>query len=314
MKRELALEFVRVTEQAAIACSQLIGRGDKNGADGLATDAMRKTLQTLDIQGTVVIGEGEMDEAPMLYIGEKVGTGHGDAVDIAVDPLEGTNLVAKDQPNAINVMAIAPAGHLLHAPDMYMDKIITGPAGVGILELDAPIADNLSRLAHAMDKKISELTVVVLDRERHQDVIQGIRRAGARVRLITDGDVSPAVSTCLAESAVDMVVGSGGAPEGVLAAAAVKALGGEMVARLKPEEPEEIDRMHAMGIHDINHLLTLDDLVKGSDVLYAATGVTSGELLRGVVRADSFYETHSMVIEGTTHTVRYVTTRHVRHV
>ncbi len=310
MERELALEFVRVTEAAALAAGRLMGRGDKNGADQLAVDAMRSMLDTVNIQGTVVIGEGEMDEAPMLYIGEQIGAGVGDPVDIAVDPLEGTNLIAKGSPGAIAVMAVAPRHHLLHAPDMYMEKIVTGSAGVGVIDLDRPIAENLEALAKASGKAITDLTVVVLDRERHHRLIDAIRAAGARIKLITDGDVSPAVATCVEGTGVDMLVGMGGAPEGVIAAAAIKCLGGEMKARLKPEGPEQMERMLAMGITEPNRVLELDDLVKGDDVLYVATGITDGDLLQGVRYGSRYSTTHSVVMRSLTGTVRYVTAHH----
>ena len=229
MNRELSMEFVRVTEAAAIACGRSVGRGDKNGADQLAVDAMRKAFDTVNISGTVVIGEGEMDEAPMLYIGEKVGGG-GAEVDIAVDPVEGTNLVAKGQPGAIAVIAIAPKGCLLHAPDMYMDKIAVGPRAKGCIDIDAPVSENLERVAKALERKVSDLTVVLLDRERHYGIMDEIRRAGARIQLITDGDVNPIVNAGIEGTGVHMYIGKGGAPEGVLAAAAIKCLGGDMQA------------------------------------------------------------------------------------
>ncbi|MCY0885647.1 MAG: class II fructose-bisphosphatase [Firmicutes bacterium] len=311
MERELALEFVRVTEAAAIAAAALIGRGDKNGADQAAVDAMRKALDSVHVRGTVVIGEGEMDEAPMLYIGEQVGAGDGEEVDIAVDPVEGTNLVAKGQPRAIAVMTVAPRGKLLHAPDMYMDKIVTGPAGRGRIHLDAPIEENLKALADGAGKRVEDLTVVLLDRERHQDLIRRIRQAGARVRLITDGDVSPAVDACLPQSGVDMVVGMGGAPEGVIAAGAVKALGGEMQGRLVPEDDEQRQRAERMGITDINHLFTLDELVEGDDVLYVSTAITDGEVLHGVRFRNGAVVTHSLAIRSLTGTVRYIEAEHL---
>ena len=233
MNRELSMEFVRVTEAAAIACGHSVGRGDKNGADQLAVDAMRKMFDTVNISGTVVIGEGEMDEAPMLYIGEKVGCG-GPEVDIAVDPVEGTNLVAKGQPGAIAVIAIAPKGCLLHAPDMYMDKIAVGPRAKGCINIDAPIQENLERVAKALERNVRDLSVVVLDRERHQGIIEDVRRAGARIQLITDGDVNPVVNAGIEGTGVHMYIGKGGAPEGVLAAAAIKCLGGDFQARLCP--------------------------------------------------------------------------------
>lgn len=310
MERELALEFVRVTEAAAIASGRLMGRGDKNGADKLAVDAMRAMLESVEIRGTVVIGEGEMDEAPMLYIGESIGAGHGDPVDIAVDPLEGTNLVAKGLPGAIAVMAVAPKGCLLHAPDMYMDKIVTGPAGRGVVSLDVPIEENLKNLAVASHKSVKDLTAVVLERERHQDLIHRIRKAGARIRLITDGDVSPALAACFENSGIDLLVGSGGAPEGVIAAAAVKSLGGAMEARLLPEDDEQRGRVRTMGLDHPEQLLSLDDLVRGDDVLYVATAITDTDLMTGVRYGSRRCETHSVVMRSKTGTVRFVRAEH----
>ncbi|MDA8194661.1 MAG: class II fructose-bisphosphatase [Thermaerobacter sp.] len=309
MERELALEFVRVTEAAAIAAGRLMGRGDKTGADQVAVDAMRNMLDSVNIRGTVVIGEGEMDEAPMLYIGEAIGTGDGVPVDIAVDPLEGTNLVSKGMPGAIAVMAVAPAGHLLHAPDMYMEKIITGPAGRGVIDLDSPIEDNLDRLAKSSGKSISDLTAVVLDRERHYDVIRRMRQKGARIKLITDGDVSPAIATGFPESGVDLLIGIGGAPEGVIAAAAIKCLGGEMQARLMPDDDEQRARMQAMGLVE-GALLGLDDLVKGQDVLYVATAITDGDIMHGVRYGPVYCTTHSIVMRSRTGTIRFVKAMH----
>ncbi|MDA8206271.1 MAG: class II fructose-bisphosphatase [Thermaerobacter sp.] len=310
MERELALEFVRVTEAAAIQAARLMGRGDKNGTDALAVDAMRAMLDTVDIRGTVVIGEGEMDEAPMLYIGEKIGDGRGEPVDIAVDPVEGTNLVAKGLPGAIAVMAVAPEGCLLHAPDMYMEKIVTGPAGRGVISLDAPIEQNLEELAKRLEKPVSDITVVLLDRERHQEKIRRIREAGARIRLISDGDVSPALTACVPDSGTDMLLGSGGAPEGVLAAAAVKCLGGEMQARLVVEDAEQEQRVRQMGLSDPHQLLHLEDLVRGDDVLYVSTAITDTDLLDGVHYGPQFCSTHSVVMRSLTGTVRFVRADH----
>lgn len=302
--------MVRVTEAAAILAGRWMGRGDKIAADQAAVDAMRRMLDTVAIAGTVVIGEGEMDEAPMLYIGERVGSGEGDPVDVAVDPLEGTNLVAQGRPGAIAVMALAPSGHLLHAPDMYMDKLVAGPAGRGVLDLDAPIGENVLALARAQDRPVEDITVVVLDRPRHADLIAGVRKVGARIQLISDGDVSPAVAACLPGAGVDLLAGIGGAPEGVLAAAAVRCLGGTMVARLYPEEAAEAERARAMGIDPVDRLLTLDDLVRGNDALFVATGITDGELLKGVrYRADAVV-THSVVMRSLTGTVRFVEAEH----
>ena len=302
--------MVRVTEAAAILAGRWLGRGDKIAADQAAVDAMRRMLDTVAIAGTVVIGEGEMDEAPMLYIGERVGSGLGDPVDVAVDPLEGTNLVAQGRPGAIAVMALAPAGHLLHAPDMYMDKLVAGPAGRGVLDLDAPIGENVAALARAQDRPVEDITVVVLDRPRHADLIAGVRRVGARIQLISDGDVSPAVAACLPGAGVDLLAGIGGAPEGVLAAAAVRCLGGTMMARLYPEEAAEADRARSMGIDPVDRLLTLDDLVRGNDALFVATGITDGEILKGVRYGADAVTTHSVVMRSLTGTVRFVQAEH----
>lgn len=281
MERDLVIEFARVTEAAAINCSKWIGRMEKNSADGAAVEAMRKMFDTINISGTVVIGEGEMDEAPMLYIGEKVGLG-GTEVDIAVDPLEGTNLTAKNQPGAIAVMAVAEAGGLLHAPDMYMDKIIVGPRAKGAIDIDKTVEENLRNVAAALGKDVSEMTVCLLDRERHEHIKQACKALGARVKLITDGDVSPALTVAMDTGAIDMILGIGGAPEGVLAAAAVKCLGGDMQGRLVPEDDEQVRRMEAMGHSDVNQVYNLNDLVSTDDVMFIATGVTTGDVLRGI--------------------------------
>lgn len=309
MDRELSLEFVRVTEAAAIACGRLMGKGDKIGADQLAVDGMRATFDTVNIDGTVVIGEGEMDEAPMLYIGEQVGAG-GIAVDIAVDPLEGTNLVAKGLPGAIAVIAIAPRGGLLHAPDMYMDKIAVGPKAAGKISIDAPIKENLKSVASAMSRKVEDLTVVILDRERHSRIIKEVRDAGARIKLITDGDVSPAINAAIEGTGVHMLIGVGGAPEGVIAAAALKCLGGDMQGRLWPENDADIARAKAMGITDIKKVLTIDDLVHGDDVMFAATAITQGDLLNGVHYFGGGVRTHSISMRYKTGTVRFIDAIH----
>lgn len=309
MDRELVIEFVRVTEAAAINCAHWIGRGQKNEADGAAVEAMRKMFDTVAISGTVVIGEGEMDEAPMLYIGEKVGKG-GPEVDIAVDPLEGTNLTAKNKPGAIAVMAVAEKGGLLHAPDMYMDKIVVGPGAKGAINLDLTVEENVRNVAKALGKDVADITVVILERQRHEHIIQAIKAIGGKVKLISDGDVSPVLLTGLPGGDVDMMLGIGGAPEGVLAAAAVKCLGGDMQGRLVPENDSEIARAHAMGIEDIDKVLTMDDLVKTDDVMFIATGVTNGDLLRGVKFTDRYAITHSVVLRNTTGTVRFMETYH----
>jgi len=310
MERELALELVRVTEAAALASARYMGRGDKNQADQLAVDAMRAAFDTVQIDGTVVIGEGEMDEAPMLYIGEKVGAG-GAAVDVAVDPVEGTNLVAKGLNGAIAVVAVAPKGCLLHAPDMYMQKIAVGPDAKGCIDITASIEANLRWVARAKRKDVSELTVVILDRERHKQIIRECREAGARIKLISDGDVAPAVAAAVGHSGVDMLLGIGGAPEGVLAAAALKSMGGDMQARLVPENEQEYERCKSMGLEDPTHVLRLDDLVKGDDIFFAATGITDGDLLRGVrYKGHSVGTTHSIALRGKTGTIRFIEAIH----
>ncbi len=309
MNRELSMEFARVTEAAAVACGRLVGRGDKNGADGLAVDAMRQTFDTVSISGTVVIGEGEMDEAPMLYIGEKVGAG-GPEVDIAVDPVEGTNLVAKGMPGAIAVIAIAPKGCLLHAPDMYMDKIAVGPRAKGCIDIDAPIKENLQRVAKALHRRVSDLNVVLLDRERHYPLIEEISSAGARISLISDGDVNPIVEVGIEGTGVHMYVGKGGAPEGVLGAVAIKCLGGDMQARLRPDDEEQAKRCLAMGIGDINRVLTLDDLVKGDDCMFSATAITNCNMLHGLRYFGGGVRTHTILARYSTGTVRLIDTIH----
>ena len=303
------MEFVRVTEAAAIACGRSVGRGDKNGADQLAVDAMRKMFDTVNIDGTVVIGEGEMDEAPMLYIGEKVGAG-GDAVDIAVDPVEGTNLVAKGQPGAIAVIAIAPAGCLLHAPDMYMEKIAVGPRAKGCIDINAPVSENLDRVAAALQRRVSDLTVVMLDRERHYDIMEQVRSAGARLQLITDGDVNPIVNAGIEGTGVHMYIGKGGAPEGVLGAAALKCLGGDMQARLCPENDEQRARCAKMGIKDLDQVLTIDDIVKGDDCMFTATAITESNLLSGLRYFGGGVRTHTVSMRYKTGTVRFVDAVH----
>jgi|CZCB01.1.fsa_nt_gi fructose-1,6-bisphosphatase II len=310
MERELTLEFARVTEAAAIASARWWGRGDKNAADDAATEAMRAMFDTVNIDGTVVIGEGEMDEAPMLYIGEKVGRGHNVQVDVAVDPLEGTNLVAKGLMGAIAVLAVAPKGCLLHAPDMYMEKIAAGPAAVGKISLDASVTENVRAVARSLHKDIADVTVVVLDRERHRHIIEELRRIGARIKLISDGDVSPAVATSIPGSGVDMVIGIGGAPEGVLAAAALRCTGGEFQGRLWPENAKDIERCKKLGVTDPRKILTLNDLVRGEDVIFAATGVTDGDFLKGVRYYGNYATTHTVVMRGVSGTIRFLEARH----
>ena len=311
MERELALELVRITEAAALASARWMGRGDKELVDKLAVDAMRAGFDKVPIDGVVVIGEGELDEAPMLYIGEHLGCG-GNAVDVAVDPVEGTNLVAKGLNGAIAAVAVAPRGHLLHAPDMYMEKIAVGPQARGCIDLTAPVTANLKWVAHAKGKDVSDLTVVILDRDRHRTLIQECRDAGARIKLISDGDVAPAIAAAIDETGVDILWGIGGAPEGVLAAAALKCLGGDMQARLKPQNEEELARCKAMGLSDPHQVLMLDDLVKSEDVYFSATGITDGDLLRGVRYAGrNRATTHSIALRGTTGTVRFIEATHM---
>lgn len=310
MDRTLSLEFARVVEAAALRSGKLLGRGKKDEADGLAVDAMRQAFNDVAISGTVVIGEGEIDEAPMLYIGEKVGRG-GPEVDIAVDPIEGTNLIAKGQNGAIAVMAIAEHGGLLHAPDMYMQKICVGPRGAGAIDLDKSLTENLQNVAKKMGRNVDELTVVMLDRERHYALMKEAREAGARVRLISDGDVNPAMEACIEGSGVHMVVGVGGAPEGVLAAAALKCAGGDMQARLKPLTAQEEQRCQDMGIKDLNKVLTLDDLVPSDDVIFAATAITQGNLLNGLQYFPGGARTHTIVMRSKTGTVRFLDTIHM---
>jgi len=311
MERELSLEFVRVTEAAALASGRLMGRGDKEAADQAAVDAMRSVFDTVHINGTVVIGEGEKDEAPMLYVDEKVGISDGPDVDVAVDPLEGTNLVAKGLPNALSVMAIAPQGCLLKAPDVfYMNKIAVGPKARGCINLDASVEENLKAVAKKMDRDVRDLTAIILERPRHDELIAQIREAGARVKLISDGDVSAAIATCIDTSGVDILFGIGGAPEGVISAAALKVLGGDMQCRLIPKEGKDTSRKDRMGEDDPYRLLQLDDLAKGEDLFFAATGITDGDLLSGVRYSGYTAETHSLVMRGTTRTIRDIRATH----
>jgi fructose-1,6-bisphosphatase II len=315
MERELALELVRVTEAAALASSRWMGRGKKNEADNAATSAMRAMFDSVAMKGTVVIGEGEMDEAPMLYIGEQLGTGEGPEVDVAVDPLEGTNIVAKGLNNAMAVIAVAKKGNLLHAPDMYMQKIAVGPAAAGKVGLDDPIEKTIDIVAESLNKRVSDLTVIIMDRERHLGLIESIRAAGARVRLFSDGDVAAAIAVCFPETGVDLFVGTGGAPEGVIAAAAVKCLDGEMQGRLKPEDEAQFQRCIKMGLKDPHQLLKMENLVGSEDAIFAATGVTNGEFLKGVnFIGNDRAETYSVVMRAKTKTIRFVQAIHsLRH-
>ena len=309
MDRSLALDLARVTEAAALACGRWVGKGDKISADDAATTAMRQTLSTMQIDGTVVIGEGEMDEAPMLYIGEKVGSVGQRQVDIAVDPLEGTILCSKGGPGAIATIAMAPKGGFLHAPDMYMDKIIVSPAGHGCINIDDLPSANLKRIAEAKKCRMEDLTVVLLDRPRHDEAVADIRQCGARIKLISDGDVAPAVATGIIDSGIDMVLGVGGAPEGVLAAAAVKCFGGDMQGRLIFTTDEERARAPKMGIDDFDKIYTAEEMAAG-DVFFAATGVTSGDLLQGVRYFAGGAETHTIVMRSKSRTIRFLTTSH----
>ncbi|MBX6351237.1 MAG: class II fructose-bisphosphatase [Clostridia bacterium] len=313
MQRELTLELVRVTEAAALAAGRFVGRGDKEAADRAAVDAMRAVFDTVDLDAEVVIGEGEMDEAPMLYIGERVGAARGpgsERVDLAVDPLEGTNLVAKGGPGAISVLAAAPAGHLLRAPDCYMQKIAVGPEARGKVSLDAPPEENVRRVAEALHKPVEDVTVIMLDRPRHAALVEAVRRAGARIRLISDGDVAAAVATGLEATGIDLMLGTGGAPEGVLAAAALACLGGDFQGRLVPGDEAERRRIEAMGVQPADRLLTLADLVRDGDVIFAATGITKGDLLEGVRYTAQGAFTHSVVMRRLTGTVRFVEAVH----
>ncbi|OGQ96461.1 MAG: fructose-bisphosphatase, class II [Deltaproteobacteria bacterium RIFOXYA2_FULL_55_11] len=309
MDRNLALEVVRVTEAAALSCARLMGRGDEKAADQAAVDAMRQAFNGLAIDGTVVIGEGERDEAPMLYIGEKVGTGHGPEVDIALDPLEGTTICANGGANALAVIAIAERGNFLHCPDTYMEKIAVGPAGKGAVDLDKSPTENLKALAEAKGQRVEDLTVIILYRPRHEALIQEVRRAGARIRLISDGDVSAAIATTKPETGIDLLIGIGGAPEGVLAAAALRCVGGDMQGRLKPRNQEEIDRAQTMGIKDIAKKYSLEELA-GGEVMFAATGVTDGDYLKGVHFFSGGATTQSVVMRSKTRTIRVVDTTH----
>ncbi|RWR13458.1 class II fructose-bisphosphatase [Siminovitchia fortis] len=309
MERSLSMELVRVTEAAALKSARWMGRGMKNEADDAATTAMRNVFDTIPMQGTVVIGEGEMDEAPMLYIGEKLGTGQGPKVDVAVDPLEGTSIVASGGWNALSVIAIADAGNLLHAPDMYMEKIAVGPEAVGKIDLNASVTDNLKAVAKAKNKNIEDVVATVLNRPRHEKIIAELREAGARIKLIDNGDVAGAINTAFDQTGVDILFGTGGAPEGVIAAAALKCLGGELQGRLVPSNDGEIERCRKMNI-DVNQVFRMEDLVKGDDAIFAATGVTDGELLKGVQFKGSYGSTHSIVLRAKSGTIRFIEGRH----
>ena len=310
LDRNLALEVVRVTEAAALSASRLMGRGDEKAADQAAVDAMRRALNSLAIEGVVVIGEGERDEAPMLYIGEKVGMGGGPRVDIALDPLEGTTLTAKGGPNALAVIAMAEAGGFLNAPDVYMDKLaVGGGLPEHLVDIDASPAENLKALAKATKREVSDLVVCILDRPRHVEQVRRVREAGARIMLISDGDVSGVIATALPESGVDMYMGSGGAPEGVLAAAALRCIGGQFQGRLLFRNDDERGRARRLGITDLDRKYDLLELARG-DVMFAATGVTDGSLLRGVRRFAGGASTHSIIMRSKTGTVRKIEATH----
>lgn len=310
MERSLTMEIVRVTEAAALSSARWMGRGKKEEADDAATSAMRDVFDTIPMQGTVVIGEGEMDEAPMLYIGEKLGTGTGPSVDVAVDPLEGTNIVAQGTWNALAVIAIADKGTLLHAPDMYMQKLAVGPESVGKVNINYSTLKNLQIVAEAKGKDIEDVVATVLDRPRHDKVIQEIRDAGARIKLISDGDVAAAMNTAFDNTGVDILFGIGGAPEGVLAAVALKCLGGELQGKLIPSNDEERKRCKEMGVTDFDKVLTMDDFCGGDDAIFAASGVTDGELLKGVQFKGTKATTQTVVMRAKSGTVRFIDGEH----
>jgi fructose-1,6-bisphosphatase II / sedoheptulose-1,7-bisphosphatase len=311
MDRNFALEAVRVTEAAALAASRLMGCGREKDADQVAVNAMRQALNGLTIDGTVVIGEGERDKAPMLYIGEKVGTGQGPAVDIALDPLEGTTLCATGGPNSLAVVAMAEKGGFLHAPDVYMNKIaVGGKLPDGIIDLDDSPGVNLKNLAKAKKCEVSDLVVCILNRPRHEEIIKKVREAGARIQLITDGDVAGVIATSRKDTGIDMYMGIGGAPEGVLAAAALRCIGGQFQGRLLFKDEDEKARAKRMGIEDLNRKYTLMELASGKDVMFAATGVTDGSMLRGVRRFPGGAYTHSMIMRSRTGTVRVIEAEH----
>ena len=322
MDSDLSLEFLRVVEQAAIACAHTMGQGDRHKSDQVAVEAMRKIMDTVPIDGTIVIGEGERDEAPMLYIGEKVGMVHAkdlggprpvryDEVDIAVDPLEGTNLCATGAPNAIAVLAASNKGGLLHAPDLYMEKLVVGPSSKDSVSLDAPVQENLEAIARCLGRKVEDLVVIVLDRERHAKLIADIRATGARIRLIGDGDLSARIAAALVGSGVHAVMGTGGAPEGVLTAAAMRCLNGEIFARLVISNPEHEERCRAMGITDFKRVYRSRDLAPGRNIIFAATGVTDGTLMRGVRFFGDGTRTSSVIMQNEPHQIRFIDSIHV---
>ena len=308
--RTPSMELVRITEAAAIASAHWLGHGDNTRADAAAVEAMRRAMDEVAFNGTIVIGEGERDEAPMLYIGEKVGRGEGPEVHIAVDPLEGTNLVAKARPNAIAVMAVSEPGGLLHAPDTYMDKLVVGAPAKGKVDLDRPVKENLKIVADSLNRDVADLTIVILDRPRHEKLIAEVREAGARIHLIEDGDVIAALSVAVGGTGLHAVMGIGGAPEGVLAAAALKGIGGEILGRLKFRNDEERARAKKMGITDENKVYRTNELARGKDIRFVATGVTDGELMQGVRFFARGVRTHTVLIDGRMGKVRFINTQH----
>jgi fructose-1,6-bisphosphatase II / sedoheptulose-1,7-bisphosphatase len=317
MDSDLSLEFLRVVEQAAIACAHTMGQGDRHKSDQAAVEAMRDCLDTVPINGTIVIGEGERDEAPMLFIGEKVGMGaKGDdgrlpAVDIAVDPLEGTNLCATGSPNAIAVLAASDKGGLLHAPDLYMEKLVVGPSSKHAVSLDATPAENMKAIARCLDRSVDDLVVIVLERPRHEKLVEELRATGARIRLISDGDLSAGIAAAVVGSGVHAVMGTGGAPEGVLTAAAMRCLNGEIFARLVVGKPEHEERCRAMGITDFQRVYTSKDLASGDNIIFAATGVTDGTLMRGVRFFGDGTRTSSIVMQSDPPRIRFIDTIHI---
>jgi len=312
MDSDLSLEFLRVVEQAAIACAHTMGQGDRHHSDQVAVEAMRKVMDTVPIDGTIVIGEGERDEAPMLYIGEKVGMGvRFKAVDIAVDPLEGTNLCAMGAANAIAVLAASEKGGLLHAPDLYMEKLVVGPSSKDSVSLDAPVKDNLAAIAKCLEREVEDLVVIVLDRPRHEKLIDDIRATGARIRLIGDGDLSAGITAAVVGSGVHAVMGTGGAPEGVLTAAAMRCLNGEIFARLVVSKPEHEERCRAMGITDFKKVYRSNDLAPGKSIIFAATGVTDGTLMKGVRFFGEGVRTSSVIMQNDPHRIRFVDSIHI---
>ena len=310
MDRNLALEFVRVTEAAAISAAKWLGRGDKHAADAAAVNEMRDRFNQIDFTGTVVIGEGEKDQAPKLYTGEKVGRAKAPVMDLAIDPLEATDSVAWGRTNAISVICAGAPGSLLHAPDTYMEKLAVGPQAAKVIDLDVSIKDNLKKIAKALDKEVAEVTVVILDRPRHEDIIKQIRQAGARIRLITDGDVAAAIATCEPDSGIDVLMGIGGSTEAVLAAVPVKIFGGEILCRFKPRDEKDLANIKKHGIDDVNQIFKAEDLAQGKQLTFTATGVIDGPILDGVLFKKDKIITHSMVIRGQSGTVRYLTAHH----